>query len=212
MDLQKGAQILIYLHAGLGGIALLAGLVALLAQKGRGVHKKSGLAFFYALLFSTSTALIISLLPRHESPFLFAIGIFSAYFIITGYRALRFKKGIPKLLVDKLISWTMIVTGLCMVLLPIILSHKINIILSVFGIVGLLFALRDLRLFTNYQKLKSSWLQLHLGKMIGGYIAATTAFVVVNNLFSGIYGWFIPGIIGGFYIAYWTRKLKKTKS
>jgi uncharacterized membrane protein len=210
MDFQKGVQLFIYLHASLGGVALLAGLVALLAQKGRQVHKKSGLVFFYSMLLSALTALIISVAPQHESPFLFAIGIFSSYFIITGYRALRFKKGVPKLVVDKLISWTMIVTGLCMVFLPIILSQKINIILSVFGIVGLVFAVRELRLFTDHKSLKRNWLKLHLGKMIGGYIAATTAFVVVNNVFPSFYGWFIPGIIGGLYITYWMSKLNKS--
>ena len=162
------------------------------------------------MLFSAITALIISFIPQHESPFLFAIGIFSSYFIITGYRALRFKKNIPKLVVDKLISWTMIVTGLCMVLLPIILSQKINIIMSVFGIVGLVFAVRELQLFTDQEKLKGNWLKLHLGKMIGGYIAATTAFLVVNNVFPSFYGWFIPGIVGGLYITYWIRKLNKS--
>jgi hypothetical protein len=43
--------------------------------------------------------------------------------------------------------------------------------------------------------------------MIGGFISATTAFVVVGNYFPGIYGWFIPGIAGSFIIAYWTRKV-----
>ena len=45
--------------------------------------------------------------------------------------------------------------------------------------------------------------------MIGGYIAATTAFVVVNEFFSGLYGWFVPGLIGGIYIGYWMSKLKR---
>ena len=48
--------------------------------------------------------------------------------------------------------------------------------------------------------------------MIGGYIAASTAFVVVNEFFPSFYGWFIPGIIGGFFIAYWLRKLNISKT
>jgi len=45
--------------------------------------------------------------------------------------------------------------------------------------------------------------------MVGGYISEITAFVIVNEVFLGIYGWFIPGIVGGFYIGYWRMKINK---
>jgi len=32
---------------------------------------------------------------------------------------------------------------------------------------------------------------------------------VVNNVIPGIYAWFAPGIIGGFFIRYWIEKLKQ---
>jgi hypothetical protein len=35
------------------------------------------------MLFSAITALLISVLPKHENPFLFSIGLFSSYFILT---------------------------------------------------------------------------------------------------------------------------------
>jgi hypothetical protein len=81
--------------------------------------------------------------------------------------------------------------------------------LTVYGLVGLIFSIRDLDLYKDREKLKNDWLKIHLGKMIGGYISATTAFVVVNNFFPSIYGWFIPGIFGGIYISYWMMKLNK---
>jgi hypothetical protein len=204
------ATYLIYIHAAFGGLALLAGLVALLARKGKAIHKKSGILFYYTMLISAIMALIISTLPNHKSPFLFSIAIFSSYFILTGYRALKFKTN-PVKPIDKLLSWVMIITAFTMILFPILLEQKINIVLTVFGIVGLSLSIRDLLMYRQPDKLKKAWLQLHLGKMIGGYIAATTAFVVVNNLFPGIYGWFIPGILGGIYIAYWSQKLKSLK-
>ena len=88
-------------------------------------------------------------------------------------------------------------------------TNSINIILLVIGIVGIIFSVRYLILFKNPERLRKGWLKLHLGKMIGGYISATTAFIVVNKFFSSYYGWFIPGIVGGFVIAYWVRKIKK---
>jgi hypothetical protein len=83
------------------------------------------------------------------------------------------------------------------------------ILTPIYGTILFLSLFRDLVLYKDLKRLKKSWLKLHLGKMIGGYISATTAFVVVNNFFPSLYGWFIPGIIGGIYIAYWMKKLNR---
>ena len=196
------------MHAALGGIALITGFISMVAKKGKTIHKKSGLLFFYSMMLSGIIALVVAVLPKHESPFLFAVGVFSLYFVLTGKRALHFKLEKPDLRADKWISKIMILTGVLMILLPIVLTKRIHIVLVVFAIIGIVFSVRDLKLFKNPEQLRKGWLKLHLGKMIGGYISATTAFVVVNEYFPSFYGWFIPGIIGGFIIAYWMRKLK----
>ena len=64
-----------------------------------------------------------------------------------------------------------------MIAYPIFWERKINIILLVFGIAGLAFGLRDYHLFKQPKKLRKVWLRMHLGNMIGGYIAAVTAFI-----------------------------------
>ena len=207
--MEKTIQILIYIHAAFGALALLAGLVSIIAKKGKNIHRKFGLIFFYSMMLSGIIAMIVAVLPNHESPFLFAVGIFSLYFVLTGNRALNFKRKNPDLKIDKLISIIMITTGVLMILLPIILTKSINIILVVYAIVGIIFSVSDLILFRNPRRLRKGWLKLHLGKMLGGYISATTAFVIVNQFFPSFYGWFIPGIVGGFIIAYWMRKMNK---
>ncbi|MEN8811033.1 MAG: DUF2306 domain-containing protein, partial [Flavobacteriales bacterium] len=197
MEIEKIAEILIfYIHAPLGGIALLTGGISLIAKKGNNVHKKSGKIFFFSMLFSAIAAFVISVLPNHESPFLFSIGLFSTYFLISGLRSLKFKKKKLQLKTDKIITYLITLTGIIMVLYPIVLYSKLNIILTVFGIVGIVFGLRDLKLFKDIQRLKKNWLKLHLGKMTGGYISAVSAFFVVNQILPGIWNWFIPGIIG----------------
>jgi hypothetical protein len=205
----KSIQILIYIHATFGGIALLTGFISIIAKKGETIHKKSGLIFFYSMILSGIIAMAVAILPKHESPFLFAVGIFSLYFVLTGNRALKFKRKNPDLKIDKLISFIMIITGFLMISLPVILTNSINIILVVFAIVGIFFSVKDLVLFKNPERLRKGWLKMHLSKMLGGYISATTAFVVVNQFFPSFYGWFIPGIIGGLIITYWSRKIKK---
>lgn len=207
--MEKTIQILIYIHAAFGGLALLSGFISMVVKKGKIVHKKSGLLFFYSMMLSGIIAMFVALLPNHESPFLFAVGVFSLYFILTGKRALNFKIEKPNLKIDKLISKIMIFTGILMILLPIIFTKSINIVLVVFAIIGIIFSIKDLLLFKKPEQLKKEWLKLHIGKMIGGYISASTAFVVVNQYFPSFYGWFIPGIIGSFFITYWMRKLNK---
>ena len=44
--------------------------------------------------------------------------------------------------------------------------------------------------------------------MTGGYIAAFTAFVVVNQILPGVYGWLTPTALGTIYIMYWNKKIK----
>jgi uncharacterized membrane protein len=212
METQKTAEILIYyIHAPLGGIALFAGGIALIAKKGSQLHKKSGEVFFYSMLISAIAAFIISVLPKHENPFLFSIGLFSSYFLISGLRSLQYKQREFELKIDKIIAYLIALTGFSMILYPIVLFSQLNIILTVFGIVGIVFGFRDLKLFRDKERLKKSWLKLHLGKMTGGYISAVSAFFVVNQILPGIWNWFVPGIIGSMYIACWMIKQNKKK-
>ncbi|MCB0274979.1 MAG: DUF2306 domain-containing protein [Calditrichaeota bacterium] len=200
-------QILIMAHAGSGGLALLSGAVALTVAKGGALHKKSGKVFFYAMLTSAALALSLALMPNHYNPFLFSIGIFSAYFLISGFRSLRLKRKDPSLLIDRLISGIIIITGMGMILLPVFLTGRIKVVLTVFGTAGLVFGIRDLQLFKQPAHLRKSWLKLHLGKMTGGYISATTAFFVVNDILPGIWNWFLPGVIGSVFIARWIARV-----
>jgi uncharacterized membrane protein len=210
MEIEKLAEILIYyIHAPLGGIALLAGKVSLIAKKGSKIHKKFGKIFFFSMLFSAISAINISVLPNHESPFLFSIGLFSTYFLVSGLRSLKFKQKEFELKTDKIIAYLITLIGISMILYPIIFNSKPNIILTVFGTVGIVFGLRDLKLFQDTERIKKNWLRLHLGKMTGGYIAALSAFFVVNQILPGIWNWFVPGIIGSVYITYWIIKLNK---
>ncbi|MFT6726795.1 MAG: putative membrane protein [Litorivivens sp.] len=212
MDTESISKILIVVHAATGGLALLAGLLALIFKKGSTKHKRTGIIFYYSMLLSAVIALFVACMPNHESVFLFLIGLFSSYFILTGYRAVRFKLANPNLKIDKIIAYGMLITALGMILYPIIILGKLNIVLGVFGLVGGAFAINDLRKFKDLVVLKKNWIKMHLGKMLGGYISATTAFVVVNNVFPSFYGWFIPGVIGTFYIVYWQRKVSPKKA
>jgi len=203
---EETINVLIITHAIFGSLGLLTGLVALIIKKGSVTHKRFGRLFYYVMLLTAGLALFVSILPGHESPFLFVVGIFSSYFILTGYRAIRFKNMTPTLF-DFIISWVMIITGLAMLSVPMIVSKELNIVLAVFGLAGLMFSVQDILIYKKREVLRQSWLKIHLGKMAGAYISAVTAFVVVNELLPGIYGWIAPGVIGGVFIAISSRRI-----
>ena len=202
------ANLLIITHVILGSIALISGTISIIAKKGNKLHKKSGKVFYYVLLISAFISLFVALMPNHKSPFLFCLGILSLYFIIGGYRSLKFNKENVSFLLDKIIALIIILLGVVMILYPILLNVKMNIVQLNFGFVSIIFGIIDLLLIRDLNKIKKKWLSIHLSKMISGYIATITAFIV-NQFNFGIWRWFIPSIIGSIYIIYWLSKLNK---
>lgn len=207
-EIESYIEILIMVHAGLGTIALITGALAIFSKKGSLFHKRSGKLFYFAMLTSVTLSLFIAIMPGHESSFLFAIGIFSSYFILIGRRALFYRDSDINITWDKCLMITIIFTGILMITYPILLHNNLNIILTIFGSTGILLAIMDWRIITDATLRKKNWLLIHATRIIGGYIAAITAFFVVNGALPGIWGWILPGILGGFYIAYWANKLK----
>lgn len=211
MTLQEIIKILLLIHIITGTLAMIAGTLSMIARKGGKIHRKSGLIFFYSLLISDVISLFVAVMPEHQNPFLFCIGIFTLYLILGGYLALRYKQKTVNLIVDKILSATMLITGLGMILYPIIQFGKFNIVLGIFGIVGVILSTVDFIRYRNKAKLREKYLQLHLTKMIGGFIASITAFIVANGMLSGLIGWLSPSVIGGFIITYWMIKLNRKK-
>ena len=196
------AQPIIYLHAITGGLALISGGIAIASRKGKPVHKKGGKIFFYSMLISALTALLIAISHGHESPFLFCVGVFSIYFLISGYRALGFKKPVKGLFYDKTLSIVLIVTSLVMLLYPILLEGVVNTVLMVFGTVGLFFGIRDMFNYRNPEKLQQNWLRIHLGKMTGAYIAFWVfTHLVVNQFLPPLYKFVLAYGFGSVFIA-----------
>lgn len=208
MEIANITKILIITHIIFGSIALISGTISLITKKGNKLHKKFGKVFYYTLLLSALISLLVAIMPNHKNPFLFFLGLLSLYLIIGGYRSIKFKNKNTLFLVDKIIAYLIIILGIVMVLYSISLNSKINIVLLNFGVVSILFGIIDLVLFRDLKRIRKNWLKIHLTKMIGGYMATVTAFVV-NQWNLGIWGWFTPTIIGNIYIIYWFYKLKK---
>jgi len=212
---------LIYLHATAGGIGLLSGFTSAASRKGNRVHRSAGKLFVISMSLSAFLALIISIWPGHESAFLFSIGIFTLYLVLTGNRAilLRRKKQPELGRIDYALTLTMMITGILMIAFALFqfFTNKpgVGIVLMVFGLIGLLNAKLDFSFYKRSVITREDWLARHIGRIGGALIAATTAFVVVNmNTFFSesvpdLVGWLGPTVIGSIYLSYWTRKIRQ---
>ena len=200
---------MIILHAASGGVALLAGGLAQAVTKGSSNHVRSGMVFYVSMLISAVSALIVSMLPGHENSFLFSIGVFTVYFVVSGYRAIGYRKADAALTLDRMLAYLMIAVGIGMTILPVILNGSIHIIMAVFGAMVASFAVRDVLVLRDAKKTRKNWLRMHIVKIMSAYISAATAFVVVNHLLPGLWAWFAPGVVVGMFITMWMRKLDK---
>lgn len=219
MTIEQFFSIFITFHAMGGFISLIAGTIAVIATKGNRWHKKSGMIFYYGMMVAGISGIAASLIPEHQSPFLFVVGLFSIYLVLSGYRALRFK-GVRKqqqLFGDKIIAWSMLLIGFGMMGFGgswVMSGRVMGWVLIVFGTIGLANAFGDLRAMRNLRGLRKKSLRLHIGKISGAYIAAFTAFFVTNNVLPALLSWLLPTLFGIFFIGYWLRKtrLKKKKT
>lgn len=203
-------KIFIYIHAFFGGVALLSGLASVLFTKGSPNHKKTGKLFSYTMVISALISLPICWMPNHENNFLFLIGIFTIYLVISGNRVLLFKKKKTANFTDKLISTILFIASVLMLLFGsyfLLNNNSGGILYLFFGIIAFVISIRDFQFFRNIDK--SKILPFHIGKMSGAYIASITAFLVAGMRLGGIMYWILPSVIGTFFIMYWIRKTKK---
>ena len=205
--------ILLIIHIIAGSIGLLTGTINIIKKKGDKAHKNVGKFFFYSMLINGFAGFIMSLIHRND--FLLIVAVFSIYMVATGQRFLSLKQ-LHKEQKPKAIDWILTYTMLVFAFLFItygsyLLINKVNfgIVLLVFGVVSCLMAIKDIKVYKGNIKEKNYWLLLHIQRMVGSYIAALTAFIVVNNHFlPGIVGWLLPTVIFTPLIVKWTKQYR----
>ena len=208
--MEQTIKILIYIHAFFGGLGLIAGIISVFVKKGDLIHKRAGKVFSYSMLISSLIALLVARMPNHENLFLFLIGIFTIYLVLSGNRALTLKSKIKADWIDKLVSGIMLLASICMLVIGIvgIVQHIDQSILYVFfGAFGAFLSLKDFQTFRNFRENKNAWIVSHLGRMVGALIASITTFLVAGLHIGTTLFWILPTIVGTAYIIYWNKKL-----
>jgi uncharacterized membrane protein len=208
------------LHIANGSTGLITGTINLFRRKGDTLHKRLGVVFTVAMLLAGSSAIILSIL--HPNLFLAIVGVFTIYMVGTAFRYIRLRltevDNDPGAL-DWLLTIGMGTAGIAFLFLggkALYSGNTFGIVYIVFGFIGLLFVNGDLKNYSGKSRHRNYWLLAHLQRMTGGYIAAFTAFLVVNadrfpTVVPGVVFWLLPTIVLTPLIIFWSRKYQQDR-
>lgn len=147
------------------------------------------------------------------------VGVFTIYLVGTGKRYIYLKmlgSGQRPAILDWIITTGMLLAGLLFIglgLRNVLGGNTFGLVFIVFGAIGLLFVKADLGNYKGRIKEKNYWLLAHLQRMTGAYVAAITAFLVVNANYSPIalppaVLWLLPTVVLTPFIFKWTKRYR----
>ncbi|HCL06556.1 MAG TPA: hypothetical protein DHW64_11605 [Chitinophagaceae bacterium] len=215
MDMDQLFSILLMLHIAGGGAGLIAGTIAASVKKGSKPHLLAGIVFFWGMLTASLSALALSWLPGHENLFLFAVGGFTLYMILTGYRIVILKRRFKSTPLNiPAFDYVITIFGLAFAVFLLIQSVKgllngyiFSMVPGVFGGICMSYVLLDAKLLMGRTTVKATWMYSHIVRMMGAMIASYTAFLVVNvQIDMQWILWLLPSVIGAIFIGFFTRK------
>jgi hypothetical protein len=178
-------------HIAAGSIGLITGFTALYASKGSSLHRRSGMAFFYAMLamclFGTIIAAVRGVAPAVNIP----AGVMTAYLVLTGTLTVKRPAAWPRWL-DAVL--TLAALGIAMSDVTFAFealtsesgrSHGFPAFpFILFGTVGLLGVAGDLRVMKNGPLTGAPRLARHLWRMcMALWIAAMSFFIGQAKVF-----------------------------
>ncbi|MCW3126835.1 MAG: hypothetical protein JWO03_2493 [Bacteroidetes bacterium] len=209
-------KMILILHIIGGGTGLIAGTINTIRKKGDRIHRLIGKCFLYGMLTSATCALILSVL--HPNYFLFIVGIFTIYMTGTGVRYLSLKQlgdGQKPALVDWALTGSMLLFSAAFIgfgIYNLVQGKTFGLVFVAFGYISSRMVRSDIKNYMGASEIKNIWFVTHLQRMIGAYIAAITAFLVVNfpqDILPGRWSfaiWLFPSVVLVLLILVWTKK------
>jgi hypothetical protein len=182
-----------WLHAGAGTLVLIIGILQIVLKKGGRLHRQAGKIYLASWFILVPTGAYLG------SLIITFFGIFGLYMAFTGSRMARFRN-FPDRVIDKIFY----VSG-GLVSFPLLLlirgERVFSIVSLVFGTLFFSLVFKDLKAAffkkDDFNKEKMNWFYTHLGRMYISFIAATTAFLVIQNLFPHpLLNWLSPTVAG----------------
>jgi uncharacterized membrane protein len=211
--------LMIHIAAGVTGFFVAPG--ALLTVKGGLWHRRWGKIYFWAMTVAACSAMLLSSFGLRANPFLTLVGVLSFYTAYSGYRVLYQKRpaqGQGPKFYDWVVALVVCAAGVAFItagiLKPSALFANLSTVSIVFGVVCLLMGAQDVVRFMRPPADKNFWWYTHIGRMLGSYIAANTAFLVINSRHFNVglpawFWWLLPGAIIGPLSVVWINYYKR---
>jgi uncharacterized membrane protein len=206
----------IIIHVSAGSVSLLIGLFILLMKKGGKVHRIAGRIFLWLLAVVILTGLFGVFVFRLNS-FLLVITTLSGYMGFSGFRAVRNRSNVPKVLdivvallaLASVLFFVWYFRSIGMIWSPVIIYSSVGyLILAVVYDLGRYFICES-----SYQRL---WLQEHILKLVSAFSGLLSAFTGTVLPQFQPYSQFLPSVLGsfiaiGFMYNYWSKsKIKES--
>ena len=204
---------LLAVHIAAGSTALVAALVAS-CSKALDIphrwHVYSGNAFFWGMAAVFATAVPLAIL--RPNVFLLLVAVLSFYLALLGRRYAVNRAGTPAP-IDWAAAWAMAAASLGMLAFGVYLLQQgdLNgVTMLVFGGIGGLLSARDVRRLRAGGVRGKERIAQHLVAMLGGTIAALTAFLVTNfSVQPGFLLWLAPTAVITPLIVLWSRRVRQ---
>ena len=196
-------RVLLGVHITAGAVSFVMAPLALATAKGGAAHRRWGKVYFWAMAVVAATALGLSL--YRPILFLTLVAIFSFYASFSAYRVLGQKGAVRNesrvTVADWVAAGITVTSSLALAACGLLRPHLVQglgIPAIVFGVIGMRLGLTDIWRFTHPPQEKMFWWYKHLQGMMGSYIAAWTAFLVVTTRrFTHVWWvWVVPTAIG----------------
>ena len=200
------------LHVFFGTLALVAAPAALFVGKGGRWHRRFGYAYILTMAIVLFSAGFLWQAKGHV--FLLPLAAVSAYLIFNAMRVIaRNRRRVPDLFedrVDMLAAGVAVAAALGIGYLAATAAGELMLSIrpALVGIaaIAIAFASNDV-LGLAGPRLKQGWLLSHFAAMIGSYVSAVTAFVVINaHDVPMMVRWVVPSIAGGSVIVGYTLR------
>lgn len=202
-------KVVVVIHSISGVFALLSGLLNMMRTKGDKKHRGVGSFFVWMILISSISGILLSL--KSGNWFLCAIGAFTAFMAYTGN---MYKQKDAHNAFEVVLVFVMAAIGLFLFgygIGYIIGGGMFGAVHLVFGGILLFLVRTDLLVITKKRDFKKIAHIEHVSRMTGAFIAALTAFLVVNgyllpDVLPGFVIWLLPTVIFTPFAVYWSRK------
>jgi len=178
--------LMLFLHVGLGTIALLTFWTAGLSKKGSPVHRVAGKVYLLAMTGLLAAAIPMSAVVFARYPvigsFLFYLLVITGTAVWTSWRAIRDKRDWARYTgpVYRALKWLNLASGLAIAFIGIAYATQMQLVIVAFSMIGIAIFFQMRRFSRQPPDDPRWWLRQHLEAMLGNGVATHIAFLSIG--------------------------------